>query len=90
MSRSRKVADEWPFNVLVKCKKCERQLLNYHAWRDGDREGTTGGERWEPADAMLTQGSKFHFICDCRARPQVRYDKVAQAASPYGQAVLRI
>lgn len=92
MSR-RALVSESPWNVVVVCQKCERILLRYRAWMDGDREGVTGGDSWEPADAQVTTfelGSKFHFSCRCGARPQVRYDTVAEAASPYGRRTLKI
>lgn len=91
---SRRTENErWPFNVTVKCAKCGRTLLRYRAWRDGDREGVDGEERWEPADAEIInvgRGGKFIFTCTCRARPQVRYSTVADAATPSRRNTLNI
>ena len=93
MSR-RQQAEEWPYNVTVVCGRCARRLLRYRAWRDVDEDvGPVGEERWEPEDATLTTsagGAKFSFICGCGARPQIRYDRVAEAATPYAQTLLEI
>lgn len=83
----------WPYNVMLTCKKCGRTLLRYRSWRDGDRDGVTGDDRWEPADAQIVhggKGGKFVFTCVCRARPQVLYETVFNAATPYSRNTLQI
>ena len=85
--------EQWFENVTVTCKKCGRNLLRYRRWSDADGEDVIGEDRWEPADAKIVNvgnGAKFVFACRCGARPQVRYETVADAAAAHGRNTMEI